>query len=67
VAVNLIAATTPRSGLKVHAELDSGRYPKGVAVTDDEMSGIDLLPHAFHGNWNYTIMPRKDPRREPHL
>jgi hypothetical protein len=21
------------------------------------MADIDLLPHAFHGEWNYTIMP----------
>jgi hypothetical protein len=57
VVVNLIAATTTRSGLKVHAELDPRKYPKGVTVSDNDMNGIDLLPHAFHGEWNYTIMP----------
>jgi len=67
VVVNLIAATTTRTGLKVHAELDSRNYPKGLAVTDNEMSGIDLRPHAFHGEWNYTIMPKASPRRAKHL
>ena len=57
VVVNLIAATTTRSGLKVHAELDSRSYPKGLTVSDDDMAEINLLPHSFHGEWNYTIMP----------
>jgi len=62
VVVNLIAATTTRTGLKLHAELDSGNYPKGLAVTDHEMCGIDLRPHAFYGAWNYTIMPNAGPK-----
>jgi Rhodopirellula transposase DDE domain len=61
VVVNLIAATTTRSGLKVHAELDSRSYPKGLTVSDDDMAEIDLLPHSFHGEWNYTIMPTTSP------
>ncbi len=61
VVVNLIAATTTRKGLKVHAELDSRSYPKGISVSDAHMDEIDLLPHAFHGEWNYTIMPLTSP------
>jgi len=67
VVLNLIAATTTRTGLKLHAELDSGNYPKGLAVTDHEMCGIDLRPHAFYGAWNYTIMPNASPRRAKHV
>ncbi len=59
VVVNLIGATTTRTGLSVHAELDEGNYPKGVKVTDSEMAAIrpQLEPHDFHGDWNYTLRP----------
>jgi hypothetical protein len=56
--VNLIAATKTRSGLKVRAALDRNSYPLGVDVTDSEMRNLDLRPHDFHGNWNYTIASR---------
>jgi len=55
--VNLIAATTTRKGLKVRAELDSNRYPKGVTVTDEEFAAIRLARDDFPGEWNYTITP----------
>jgi len=28
-------------------------------VSDQEMAQIDMLPHDFHGEWNYTIRHRK--------
>jgi hypothetical protein len=61
VVVNLIAATTTSHGLKVHAQLDPRRYPKGLVISDEEMGEIDLLPHAFHPEWNYTIAPNAGP------
>jgi len=57
VVVELIAATTTRQGLKVHAERDLGNYPKGVSVPKSAMTEIDVHPHDFHGDWNYTIWP----------
>jgi hypothetical protein len=57
--VSLIAATTTRSGLVVKAELDTHRYPTGMKVSDQELARVKLSPHAFHGDWNYTIKPRK--------
>ncbi len=57
VIVSSIAATTTRSGLKVHAELDEGVYPKGVKVSDAQMDALLITYHAFHGNWNYTLAP----------
>jgi hypothetical protein len=56
--VSLIAATKTRSGLKVRAKLDRTPYPLGIGVSDSEMKTIDLRPHAFHGDWNYTIASR---------
>ena len=55
--VNLIAGTTTRSGLNVQCELDPYEYQKGRKVSDAEMDAIDLRPHKFHGEWNYTIHP----------
>jgi len=58
VIVNLIAGTTTKKGLKVHAEIDAASYPAGVKVPDSEMAEIRLQRHAFHGEWNYEILPR---------
>lgn len=55
VVVELIAATSTRTGLKVHAELDQGYYPTGTKVTDAEMDALALTRHTFHGDWNYTL------------
>jgi transposase len=58
VIVNLIAATTTKTGLRVRAELDPGKYPKGVKVSNKEVAAIRLERDDFHGEWNYTILPR---------
>ena len=58
VAVHLIGATTTKKGLTIHAELDLGTYEKGIEVSDDEMSKVQLKPADFHGEWNYTITSR---------
>src|SRR5499425_3636651 len=56
--VQLIAATTTNTGLKIRAELDENQYAKGVKISDAEYTKLNLTPHAFHGEWNYTIKPR---------
>ena len=58
VIVNLIAATTTKTGLKVRCELDKQAYPMGMVVTDDELAQVNLKRNDFHGEWNYTISPR---------
>jgi len=58
VIVNLIAATTTRTGLYVKSQLDTGKYPKGVKVSKQEFASIQMRSDAFHGDWNYTISPR---------
>ena len=58
VIVNLIASTTTRSGLHVRSQLDTGKYPKGIKVSQAEFATIRLRPDAFHGDWNYSITPR---------
>jgi transposase len=56
--VNLIAHTRTSTGLKVRCELDRGKYPKKVKISNAQMAEIRLVPDAFHGDWNYTIRPR---------
>ena len=58
VVVKLIGATMTKTGLKVKAKLDKRRYPLKVKVTDEQMRSLNIAPHQFHGEWNYTIRPR---------
>jgi hypothetical protein len=63
--VQLIAATTTETGLEVRAELDGTKYPKGVKVSDAQISALNLSRHSFHGDWNYTVSPtKKNPRQK---
>jgi transposase len=55
VVVNTIAATTTRTGLRVHAELDTGLYPLGVTIDDEQLAALPLTTHDWHGDWNYTL------------
>ncbi len=56
--VELIAATTTRTGLIVRCALDTRDYPKGIKVSDEEMDALNITGDAFHPEWNYTISPR---------
>jgi hypothetical protein len=60
--VNLIASTTTSTGLKVYCELDTREYEKGIAVTDEQMANLSIQRHDFHGDWNYTLHPKR-PRK----
>jgi len=55
--VNLIAGTTTAKGLKVTCRLDHRNYPVGRKISDDELASVNLIPHDFHGEWNYSIRP----------
>jgi hypothetical protein len=57
--VNLIGNTKTRTGLKVKAMLDKNSYETGMKVSDEEMQELRLKVHPFHGNWNYTLQPRR--------
>ena len=58
VIVQLIAATTMKTGLKVRCELDQNNYPAGIKVSNAEMHAVNLTRHHFHGEWNYTVSPK---------
>ena len=59
VVVNLIANTKTRTGLKVRAALDTNSYPTGIEISDEELAAVNITRAPFHGDWNYTISPRK--------
>ncbi len=58
VVVSTIAATTTRTGLRVHAELDPGRYATGAKVSDAQLAALPLTRHDWHPDWNYTLRPQ---------
>lgn len=41
------------------AALDPNYYETRIKVTDEELMRVRLKRHEFHGDWNYTISPRK--------
>jgi hypothetical protein len=57
VVVATIASTRTRTGMRVHAELDTGSYPIGIAVTRDQLRRLPIQAHPARGAWNYTILP----------
>jgi DDE family transposase len=59
VVVNLIGSTRTGTGLRIQAELDTTSYETGVKVTNKELEAERLKKDKFHGEWNYTILPRK--------
>ena len=58
VIINLIAATTTRTGLEVYAQLDERLYPDKIQVSDAALAAVHVEGHEFHPEWNYTIKPR---------
>jgi len=62
VIVDLIANTKTATGLSVRAVLDTDQYPIGISYSDKDIAALPLVRHDFHGDWNYTLLPRD---REP--
>lgn len=57
--VQLIGSTTSTTGLTVRCELDQATYEKGVRVSDEELDAVQVERWEFHGEWNYTVYPRR--------
>ena len=56
--VELITATTTKTGLTVRCELDTRLYAGGIKVSDAGMANLNIKGDEFHPEWNYTISPR---------
>jgi len=65
VIIDLIRHTTTRTGLTVHAVLDTNTYPTGLRYTTTQIDALPMTRHAFHGDWNYTINPPDTPKPRP--
>nr|WP_319540125.1 ISAzo13 family transposase [uncultured Methanospirillum sp.] len=57
--VNLIGNTKTETGLKVECDIDTSLYPTGLKISDETMEQLRIHPNNFHGEWNYTITPRR--------
>jgi len=61
VIIELISATTTKTGLTVRCQTDTSQYPKGIVISDAEMAAINIKRAEFHGEWNDTISPDAHP------
>lgn len=59
VIVELVAATTTETGLRILAEWDQGYYPTGTKISDAELNALPLTKHDWHPEWNYDLLPQK--------
>ena len=59
VIVNLIANTRTEKGLRVECSIDRDSYEKGIKISKAEMLTLNIKTDEFHGEWNYTIAPKK--------
>jgi hypothetical protein len=57
--LELIGATTTKTGLKVECAIDERIYQKGLKVSKAEMASLNITGDEFHPEWNYTIRPRR--------
>ncbi|MEW2621051.1 hypothetical protein [Streptomyces sp. NPDC048106] len=57
--LNLISATTTRTGLTATARLDTGSYPTGIEISEQHAAALTIHPDDFHGEWNHTIPPQR--------
>ncbi len=57
--VNLIGSTKTKKGLKIHCQLDTNSYPKGIKISDKQLSQLNIERDSFHGDWNYTVHPKE--------
>ncbi len=46
------------AGLRIKAGIDENIYAKGIKITDDELAKLAIERDAFHGEWNFRLMPR---------
>ena len=56
--INLIGSTTTNSGLRIKAKLNRKKYALGVKVSKADLAKVSMKPAKFHGDWNYSILPK---------
>ena len=58
VFVDLVVNTRTNKGLKVECSINLESYAKGIKISNEEMSKLNIKRNEFHGEWNYTIAQR---------
>lgn len=56
--VELIAATTTKTGLTIQSALDLKTYKKGIRVSNAEMKRLNIRADTLRPKWNHTVTPR---------
>ena len=59
--IELISATTTRTGLTIQAAYDPNWYPTGVKISDTQLAALPTSPHHWHPEWNYTLNAQTNP------
>jgi hypothetical protein len=57
--VSLISSTKTAKGLTVRAALDTQPHEVGIKVSDEQLADLKIRPAEFHGDWNYSVAPRR--------
>ncbi len=57
IIVNLIAAPTTDTGLRVKCKEGRTICPTGTKITEEAFASMNLFGDEFYPNWNYTIRP----------
>jgi hypothetical protein len=54
-----ISHTTTTTGLKVSCSLDRREYKRGIKISKRRFAKLWIKRNEFHGDWNYTVFPRR--------
>ena len=60
IILQYLRDTTTQTGLRVAAHLVTKVYQKGLEVTEEVMTALNITHHAVCPQWNYTIRPRTE-------
>ena len=56
--IKLIGSTSTRTGLLLKAKVNNAKYETGIKVDDAELEKISIKRDSFHGDWNYSVLPK---------
>jgi len=59
VVVQSVDMTMIETEPKVKAKPGTRKYPLEIKVSNEETAVLKIEPHKLHGEWDYTVKPRK--------
>ncbi|NIR50928.1 hypothetical protein GWO43_20105 [candidate division KSB1 bacterium] len=57
IMLRYIQETTTRQGLGIEAVLHQKKYEKGIGISDEQMTEVNLSNYKILPQWNFTIIP----------